>query len=439
MKTNKTNKTNVAGCCAVALLVVLASAPAGAATEGPYNSFFGTGAGASNSGDYNSNSFFGSYAGNSNTTGYANTFLGYAAGLYNTTGYANTFLGYLAGDSNTTGNYNTFLGTGAGNNNTTGTYNTVLGDVAGSSNTTGSRNVFIGHGAGYGETGSNKLYIDNCLNGNPCDSPFIYGEFDNHLLNINSEVGIAANGASKSQLHFSLDGSDVGGWLTSVMDNNFFVSSGATYDATAGGWIQKSADTKAVMAGSGGLGYRVFTHTGAAVGNSFAPSVRLHIDYSGNVGINTAAVAGVPISTATGALLTAGGAWLNSSSRERKEHIQALSGAQALQALAELRPVTYNYKVDAEEKHVGFIAEDVPELLASKDRKSLSALDIVAVLTKAVQEKSRMVNEQQKMLSNRSARLRKRAGWSTNRSRCRMNRSRHWKPWPPPWPNSKPK
>ena len=359
----KTNKANVAGCCAVALLVVLASAPAGASTEGISNSFFGAGAGASNIGSYNNNSFFGGYAGSSNTTGSSNIFLGNAAGFSNTTGYYNTFLGYAAGYSNTTG----------------------------------SGNVFIGYAAGYNETGSDKLYIDNCLNGY-CSFPLIYGEFDNHLLEINGEVGIAANGASKSQLHFSLDGSDVGGWLTSVMDNNFFVSSGAAYDATAGGWVQKSADTKAVMAGSGGVGYRVFTNTGAAVGNSFSPTVRLHIDYSGNVGINTAAVAGVPISTATGALLTAGGAWLNSSSRERKEHIQALSGAQALQALAELRPVTYNYKVDAEEKHVGFIAEDVPELLASKDRKSLSALDIVAVLTKAVQEQQQVIEEQRQAM-----------------------------------------
>jgi hypothetical protein len=354
---------------------VLASAPAGAATEGPSNNFFGTGAGFSNSGD-NYNSFFGG------NTGY----------------------------SNTTGTYNTFFGNQAGYSNTIGTLNTFLGVTAGYSNTIGRSNVFIGLGAGYSETGSNKLYIDNCFGGGSCDSPFIYGEFDNHLLNINGVVGIAANGAPKSQLHFSLDGSDVGGWITSVLDNNFFVSSGATYDATAGGWIQKSADGQAVMYGSGGMGYRVFTNAGVAVGNNFVPTVRLQIDYSGNVGINTAAVAGVPISTATGALLTAGGAWLNSSSRERKEHIQALSGAQALQALAELRPVTYNYKVDAEEKHVGFIAEDVPELLASKDRKSLSALDIVAVLTKAVQEqkrtleeKSRMVDEQKQALETLSA------------------------------------
>ena len=359
----KTNKTNVAGCCAVALLVVLASAPAGASTEGTSNNFFGTGAGASNSGVYNANSFFGGYAGYSNTTGSDNAFLGGYAGYANTTGY----------------------------------YNTFLGSYAGYYNTTGSGNVFLGYAAGVSETGSNKLYIDNCLDGY-CTSPLIYGEFNNHLLEINGEVGIAANGASKSQLHFSLDGSDVGGWLTSVLDNNFFVSSGAAYDATAGGWIQKSSDGKAVMAGSGGLGYRVFTHTGGTVGNSFSPSVRLHIDYGGNVGINTAAVAGVPISTATGALLTAGGAWLNSSSRERKEHIEALSGAQAMQALAELRPVTYNYKVDAEEKHVGFIAEDVPELLASKDRKSLSALDIVAVLTRAVQEQKRTLEEKSQAL-----------------------------------------
>ena len=359
----KTNKTNVAGCCVVALLVVLASASAGAATEGPSNNFFGTGAGFSNSGD-NYNSFFGG------NTGY----------------------------SNTTGTYNTFFGNQAGYSNTIGTLNTFLGVTAGYSNTIGRSNVFIGLGAGYSETGSNKLYIDNCFGGGSCDSPFIYGEFDNHLLNINGVVGIAANGAPKSQLHFSLDGSDVGGWITSVLDNNFFVSSGATYDATAGGWIQKSADGQAVMYGSGGMGYRVFTNAGAAVGNIFPPSVRLHIDYNGNVGINTAAVEGVPISTATGALLTAGGAWLNSSSRERKEHIQALSGVQALQALAELRPVTYNYKVDAEEKHVGFIAEDVPELLASKDRKSLSALDIVAVLTKAVQEQQQVIEEQRQAM-----------------------------------------
>ena len=38
------------------------------------------------------------------------------------------------------------------------------------------------------------------------------------------------------------------------------------------------------------------------------------------------------------------------------------------------------------EKRVGFIAEEVPDLVATKDRKGLSPMDIVAVLTKVVQE-----------------------------------------------------
>ena len=50
-----------------------------------------------------------------------------------------------------------------------------------------------------------------------------------------------------------------------------------------------------------------------------------------------------------------------------------------------LEPVTYKYKANPQEGKVGFIAEDVPELVATNDRKGLSALDITAVLTKVVQ------------------------------------------------------
>ena len=50
-------------------------------------------------------------------------------------------------------------------------------------------------------------------------------------------------------------------------------------------------------------------------------------------------------------------------------------------ALAQLEPVQFNYRSDDSETYVGFIAEDVPELVANKDRSSLSPMDIVAVLT----------------------------------------------------------
>jgi len=67
-----------------------------------------------------------------------------------------------------------------------------------------------------------------------------------------------------------------------------------------------------------------------------------------------------------------------------------LAADQALETLAALAPVTFKYKAD-DEAHVGFIAEDVPDLVATKDRKGLSAMDIVAVLAKVVQEQQAQI------------------------------------------------
>jgi hypothetical protein len=71
----------------------------------------------------------------------------------------------------------------------------------------------------------------------------------------------------------------------------------------------------------------------------------------------------------------------------------------AMEALQGLNPVTFNYKSSSIENHVGFVAEDVPELVATKDHKGLSSMDIVAVLTKVVQEQQKTMQEQQKTIS----------------------------------------
>jgi hypothetical protein len=97
------------------------------------------------------------------------------------------------------------------------------------------------------------------------------------------------------------------------------------------------------------------------------------------------------ITSSTGASLSTGGVWTSASSREYKENIKTLTAGEAIDTLKGLEPVKYNYKVDKEEKHVGFIAEDVPDLVATKDRKGLSSMDIVAVLTKVVQEQEKTI------------------------------------------------
>jgi hypothetical protein len=93
-----------------------------------------------------------------------------------------------------------------------------------------------------------------------------------------------------------------------------------------------------------------------------------------------------PLEMASGAYVTTGGVWTDASSREYKDNIESLATEEALDTLKELNPVKFAYKKDMTERHVGFIAEEAPELIATKDRKGLSPMDIVAVLTKVVQE-----------------------------------------------------
>ena len=75
------------------------------------------------------------------------------------------------------------------------------------------------------------------------------------------------------------------------------------------------------------------------------------------------------------------------SSRELKENIIDLSFQEALEVLTGLNPTKFNYRQDEEKKlRAGFIAEDVPDLLAAQDNKTISPLDIVAVLTKVIKQ-----------------------------------------------------
>ncbi|HSP16684.1 MAG TPA: tail fiber domain-containing protein [Thermoanaerobaculia bacterium] len=118
----------------------------------------------------------------------------------------------------------------------------------------------------------------------------------------------------------------------------------------------------------------------------------LYLGTDGNIGIGTSSPAN-PIQHSSGAILTAGGVWQNASSRELKEDICPLGVDEARATLLHLDPVTFAYKIDPQEHHAGFIAEDVPDLVAAKDRKSLSAMDIVAVLTKVTQEQQKVIDQ----------------------------------------------
>jgi hypothetical protein len=139
-------------------------------------------------------------------------------------------------------------------------------------------------------------------------------------------------------------------------------------------------------------------HNAGGVGTSFRVSsysfgTEDHLVVTGNGKV------GVGVSSPAHRLHVAGGAycngtaWINASSREYKERIAPLDAAAAMAALTTLEPVTYRYKTAPDDPVVGFIAEDVPDLVATADRRGLDALELVAMLTKVVQEQQARLDD----------------------------------------------
>jgi len=88
------------------------------------------------------------------------------------------------------------------------------------------------------------------------------------------------------------------------------------------------------------------------------------------------------------------------SSRELKENIFELSVEEALETIQNLRPVKYDYKaIKTSRANLGFIAEEMPDNLASSDRKTISPMEIIPVLTKMIQEQQKAINSLQQNLS----------------------------------------
>jgi hypothetical protein len=107
-----------------------------------------------------------------------------------------------------------------------------------------------------------------------------------------------------------------------------------------------------------------------------------------------------------GSIETKGGAncdgrvWNDVSSIEYKEDIATLTLEQALEVLGSLNPVTFIYKDDRNGKtQAGFIAEEVPELVSTSDRKSVSLMTIVGILTKVIQQQQQEIEELKRNLN----------------------------------------
>ena len=311
----------------------------------------------------------------------------------------------------------------------------------------GSYNVFLGVSAGLFETGSNKLYIDS----SSTSSPLIYGDFDADLLRINGDLqatgylslNLGTNQITANELALLNGKTSV---ATGSMDNNQLVTKG---------YVDENDDVGGGLTGSDLTDQLIskWDDSGSKLGDSLISEGSGIISINGRLGIGTVTPrGGLEVQStgshslllvnrtdgATGFMNAASlwgnfgtktnhplrlvvnsdwkvrfntdgtltmkdggsynGTWNNASSRALKENIEPIESFEAFETLEGLEPVKYNYKKYKNENHVGFIAEDIPDLVATNSRKNISTMDIVAVLTK-------VVKEQQKVIKNLSERV----------------------------------
>jgi len=118
---------------------------------------------------------------------------------------------------------------------------------------------------------------------------------------------------------------------------------------------------------------------------------RMILDNEGFIGLGVANPSN-PIQHSSGAVLTATGQWTPASSRKVKQDIVELSADEAMETLHALTPVKFAFRVAPDDTSVGFIAEDVPELVAEKSHANLNPLELIAVLAKVVKEQEKTID-----------------------------------------------
>ncbi len=326
-------------------------------TEGASNTLYGLEAGFGITTGVN-NSFFGRQAGYADTSGYANTSVGRAAGKLNKTGWENTYIGFQAGNKSTA-DENVFVGARAGLENLSGSDNCFVGHEAGFKNVSGQGNSFFGFQSGYGNDGSWNTVV---------------GAYAGYAITRGMDNVFI--GGSSGEQNSGNDNVFIGketGRLNNSGYGNVFIGNCAGYNELGANklYIENTPSTTPLIYGDFSSDKLRFN---GAIGIKKTPSYLLEVGTNG--------------------AFCNGGVWVDGSSREFKENIETLPAGEAEAAFDKLEPVKFQYRESDGETYIGFIAEDVPELVAMNDRKGLNAMDLVAVLTKVVQEQRSALREQ---------------------------------------------
>ena len=301
--------------------------------------FLGEFAGQNDDLSANNNVFIGRYAGQDNTSGHWSTAIGYSALSNQTTGNRNVAIGGVALRDNN-GARNVAVGVDAGQANT-GSQNVFIGFEAGRTNT-GSNNVFIGNGAGEAASGSDKLYIDNT----GINSPLIYGEFNNDLVQINGVLNIPTGTSGVTHFNYAADNRNY--IRGETLFDNGDVGMGTTTpvyqldvrDNISTGFVAQFLNSTTNSNG-GGISINLGAET------SFGSQFVQFIDFSGIEG-SISGTGGNAVSYNT------------TSDGRLKTNVRPIRNA--LELVAQMKPSTYEWKSNGA-GDMGFIAQELQEVV----------------------------------------------------------------------------
>ena len=227
--------------------------------------------------------------------------------------------------------------------------------------------------------------------GNAADSTYaaVGGGSSNTASNYSSTVsGGFSNEASGDRATVGGGNNNTAGALMATVGGGSNNTASGSYATVPGGTQNEASGLRSFAAGINAHAVHTGTFVWASSSNVISSTGvnQFLIDASGGVGIGTNSPTN-PLHMGSGAHVTAGGVWTNASSRELKTDIVPLENEEysdILKKLEDLDVVHFKYKSEPDFEHIGMIAEDVPDEIASPDRTGIPTADAIAFLMAAV-------------------------------------------------------
>ncbi|MBS1796719.1 MAG: tail fiber domain-containing protein [Acidobacteria bacterium] len=236
----------------------------------------------------------------------------------------------------------------------------------------GSYSVALG---GYNKASSSGSMAFGTENFSTGDASFAAGAQNTASQTAAVAIGYGSVAAGPYAVALGLQANALG---SSSIAIGYKTSADALESMAFGNWASTNQKKGAIVFGDASTG----AYVNAAAENQFV--VRAQNFWFGTNN-TVAAPANQFISTSTGAYLSTGGSWVNSSSRALKTNFEAVDSRDVLRRVVRLPVLSWNYKAETNVRHIGPVAQDFyREFGLGSDDEHIGTIDSEGVALAAI-------------------------------------------------------